>query len=356
MIPRLKSLQVESVAGGVIIHRRALERTHLADAEGSVAVLLRLLREGTRTEDELVPAMAAEGFQVPRDDIAAALAQFDEWRILERAGDDDTLTPAVRERHQSNLRFYDVSADLTVSSADQHRAVASARVLLLGAGGLGSGILQSFVGLGVGHVTLVDFDTVEIKNLARQFAYGLAAVGRRKVDAAKAWAAAYSGGTVVDAVHRRVEDVVAIQELATGHDVVVCAVDTPGNVQLLVNEACCDLGIPFVAGGLAYSSLVYWSVQPGTSACRQCLELRRAEEPAAEGAGPLFDSQPVNRATGPVVQVLSGLMAMEAMRFVRRTEAPVALACYHVLQLADDMTTSRDPWQRHPDCPWCARR
>src|SRR5439155_15081007 len=134
-------------------------------------------------------------------------------------------------------------------------------VLLLGAGGIGSGILQSLVGMGVGRVTLVDCDTVETKNLARQFAYGPATIGQRKVEAAKNWAAAYSGGTVVDAVHRRVDDATAIRELAVGHDLVITAIDSPDDIQLLVNEACVELGIPFVAGGLAYSTLVYWSLE-----------------------------------------------------------------------------------------------
>ncbi|WP_163569480.1 HesA/MoeB/ThiF family protein [Fodinicola feengrottensis] len=286
------------------------------------------------------------------------MAEFDSWGIVQRAGADESLEPAVRDRHQSNLRFYDIFADLHVSSADQHRAVESARVLLLGAGGLGSGILQSLVGLGVGRVTLVDFDVVETKNLARQFAYGLATIGQRKVEAAQNWAAAYSAGTAVDAVHQRVEDAAGIRELASGHDLVICAIDSPDDVQLLVNQACVELGIPYVAGGLAYSTLCYWSVEPGRSACRLCLELHRNDELRdAEWdirTDPLFDRDTVNRATGPVVQVLSGLMAMEAMRFIRRIEPPVALACYHVLELADDMRSDRHRWERHPDCQLCA--
>jgi molybdopterin/thiamine biosynthesis adenylyltransferase len=158
-------------------------------------------------------------------------------------------------------------------------------------------------------------------------------------------------------VHQRVEDVDGIRALAAGHDVVVCAIDSPDNVQLLVNEACCELGIPFVAGGLAYSTLVYWSVEPGRSPCRLCLELHRDDELATDGgtarADPLFDHDPVNRATGPVVQVLAGLTAMEAMRFVRRTESPVALARYHVIELVDGMTWETHPWQRHPECELC---
>ncbi|MFI9384433.1 HesA/MoeB/ThiF family protein [Kutzneria sp. NPDC052558] len=338
-------------AGSVVIHRRALERIHLDDEDGSVALLLRLLREGRRTGSELADALAAKGFAASEEDIDAALAQFDDWRLLERAGDDDTLRPEVRRRHESNLRFYDVTSSLEVSSADQHRRVAAARVLLLGAGGVGSGVLQSMVGLGVGHVTLVDFDVVETKNLARQFAYGLATIGERKVDAAKAWADSYSGGTAVEPVHGRVASAADVRELAEGHDLVVCAIDSPDDIQLMVNEACFELGIPYVVGGLAYSTLCYWSVEPGVSPCRRCLQLHRNDE------GPLpdtlFERATVNRATGPIVQLLAGFVSMEAMRYLRRTEPPVAAACYHVVELADGMATERHAWQRHPECELC---
>lgn len=353
-VARLKSVGIETPPGAVTVHRRALERVHLDDPEGSITALLRLLREGIRTEPQLVEALTQAGYSVTGDELAAVLAQFDAWQLLERVDGDDALDPAVRERHQSNLRFYDVTSNLEYSSADQHQAVAGSTILLLGAGGLGSGILQSLVGLGVGRITVVDCDTIEPKNLNRQFTYDLASIGRRKVDAAKAWAEAYSGGTTVTAVHRRITDAATIEELATGADLVVGAIDSPADVQLLINEACCALGIPFVVGGLAYSTLCYWSVEPGSSPCRQCLELQRADDP--EGPGLLFERRSVNRAAGPAVQLLSGLMTMEVLRYLRPTETPLARARYHLLELADELNVAFDPWQQHPDCKYCAAR
>lgn len=357
---RLKAIRLQTPPGGVIVHRRALERVHLADPDGCIAALLRLLRQGTRTPDALPQALIAEGYRVTGDEVATVLAQFDEWAILERPDADDTLDQAVRERHQSNLRYYDITANLAVTSADQQRAVQAARVLLLGAGGLGSGILQSLAGLGVGFVRLVDFDTVETKNLARQFSYGLAEIGQRKIDAARAWVAGYTGGTVVDAVDRRIATADDIRELAGGMDLVICAIDSPENIQLLINEACFDLDIPFVAGGLAYSTVCYWSVEPGQSPCRMCLELHREDElrtgEDAVTAGLLFEPDPVNRATGPAAQLLSGVMSLEAMRFLRPTDPPVARGCYHVVELADGMVWERHPWERHPACKLCGSR
>jgi molybdopterin-synthase adenylyltransferase len=115
-----------------------------------------------------------------------------------------------------------------------------------------------------------------------------------------------------------VGDAAGIAELATGADIVICAIDSPVDVHLLVNEACCPLGIPFVAGGLARSTLSYRSVDPGRSACRECLELHRRAEQLDDvlEAAPILGGGSVNRATGPIAQLAAGFLTMEAMRYL----------------------------------------
>lgn len=357
--PRLKSVTVQSSNGQVVVWQRALKRIFIDDPTGSIAAMLQILANGEHPATDLRQAMGARGINVTGEEIAAVLSALDNLGILEDADGDETLDPLVRERHESNLRFYDLFSGLDRSSASFHRAAQDSRVLLLGAGGIGSGILQSLVGLGVGDVTIVDIDAVETKNLARQFVYGLDAVGRPKVDAARDWARSYSRGTRVTPVHARITDAQSIVDLGRGADVVVCAIDSPPGVHLIVNRACFDLGIPYVAGGLNYSTLSYWSVDPGRTPCRLCLDLHREAEtqtlPAILRQQPLIERSPVNRATGPVVQLISGLMSMEVMRYLTRTDPPVAAANYQVIELADQMLTTTSSWERNPDCPLCSR-
>jgi bacteriocin biosynthesis cyclodehydratase domain-containing protein len=357
--PQLKSISVIQHDAQLVLVRRSLEETYLDDDTGSVAALLQLLAEGRYTVAELPAATRERGFEVTGAEVEAAISALDEAGVLLRADSDADLPPAVQRRHSSNLRFYDLFADLHRTGADFQRAMAGADVLLLGAGGLGSGVLQSLVGLGVGRIRLVDHDTVEEKNLARQFAYGQGDVGRPKVQAARDWVARYSPETTVDAIHEQIADAESIRRLGAGASLVVSAIDTPDDIQLLVNEACFDLGVPFVTGGLRYSTLFYWSVQPGVSACRQCLELHRADEARAmpERANPtvLLTADRVNRATGPIAQLLAGFVALEAARYLTRTDPPVAAATYHTIDVADGMRTTRAPWNRHPDCPLCAK-
>jgi molybdopterin/thiamine biosynthesis adenylyltransferase len=355
--PRLKSLTVHGSQGQVIVWQRALKKIYIDDSSGSVAAILQVLQAGEHRTAELRRAMAERGFTVSDEEIAAVLSALDDLGVLEEADGDDVLDEAVRERQQSNLRFYDLFSRLGRTSASFHQSVQQSRVLLLGAGGLGSGMLQSLVGLGVGQVTIVDIDTVETKNLARQFVYGLDAVGQPKVTAARDWATSYSPGTHVRPVRQRISDAASIVDLGAGADVVVCAIDSPADIHLIVNEACFALGIPFVAGGLSYSTLSYWSVDPGRTPCRLCLERHHDDEaltlPPILRQAPLIEPGPVNRATGPIVQLISGLMSMEVMRYLTRTDPPVAAAVYQVIELADQMEMTRAPWRRHPQCPLC---
>jgi molybdopterin/thiamine biosynthesis adenylyltransferase len=356
--PRLKSIAVHRDGAQLILYRRALERVHLDDPTGSIAHLLELLSTGAHELADLPDAMAARGAPVSAAEVGQAVAEFDRLGILDDARGDDVLDAGTRERHQSNLRFYDLFSRLDHPSAGFQRAAERSSVLLLGAGGLGGGVLQSLVGLGVGRVTLVDCDVVETRNLARQFVYGPAAVGRRKVEAARDWAASYSPATHVVPVHERVTDTATVQELGRDADIVVCAIDSPDDVQLIVNDACFALGVPLVTGGLSYSTLTYWSVEPGRTPCRLCLELHRDEELAtlapALRRDPFLAPSAVNRATGPVAQIACGLVAMETMRYLTQTDPPVAAATYQVIELADGLATSQVGWQRHPGCRLCA--
>lgn len=354
--PMLKAIMVHRGEGQVVLWPRALRRMYIQDSDGSVGVLLGLLAEG-RCRDEIRGVLAEQGFDVSDEQLADVLKTLDEMGVLVDADGDAALDEATRERHQSNLRFYDLFASLDRTSASMQAAAERSRVLLLGAGGIGTGILQSLVGLGVGQVTIVDQDVVETKNLARQFVYGLAEVGRPKVYAAQDWAKAYSTGTSVIPVHARVTDVETVLELGADADIVVCAIDSPEEIRLIVNEACFTLGIPFVAGGLNYSTLSYWSVEPGRSPCWQCLALHRSAEAAALPEvlrqDPFVAPPSVNRATGPMAQLMCGLMAMEVMRYLTRSDPPVAAATYQVIEVADRLAMTSSAWLRHPDCPMC---
>ncbi|MFE4835874.1 HesA/MoeB/ThiF family protein [Arthrobacter sp. NPDC056691] len=356
--PQLKSVPVVKTDTGVLVYRRAHERVELEDPDGSISQLLHLLTDG-RPITQVAARMQEQGFSWSADDVVAAVEVLNGLALVHEAGTRDSLPRPVQTRQASNLHFFDLFSDLDRSAADFQRDIAASHVLLLGAGGAGSGILQALVGAGVGSIRIVDEDTVEEKNLARQFCYGEHSIGLPKVDAATEWARAYSHSTCVEGINQRITTVHQILKLAAGTDIVILAIDSPSDIQLLVNAACQELGVPFVTGGLQQSTLFYWSVDPGGSACRMCLELHRQAN--LEGRDhPLqsrlvFQPDLVNRGTGPVAQILSGLMSLEALRYISQYELPVAAATYHWISLAESMSVHSERWTNHPACPYCPR-
>jgi molybdopterin/thiamine biosynthesis adenylyltransferase len=356
--PQLKSVPVVKTGTGVLVYRRAHERVELEDPDGSISQLLHLLTDG-HPITQVTAQMQDHGFLWSANDVVSAVEVLNGLGLVHEAGTRDRLPKPVQTRQASNLHFFDLFSDLDRAAADFQRDVAASHVLLLGAGGAGSGILQSLIGAGVGSIRIVDEDTVEEKNLARQFCYDEHSIGLPKVDAATAWARAYSHSTRVEGINQRITTVHQILELAAGADIVILAIDSPSDIQLLVNAACQELGVPFVTGGLQQSTLFYWSVDPGGSPCRMCLDLHRQANLEGQDQplqSPLvFEPDLVNRGTGPVAQILSGLMSLEALRYMSHYEHPVAAATYQWISLDESMTMHSERWTNHPACTYCAR-
>ncbi|GAA1494507.1 ThiF family adenylyltransferase [Curtobacterium herbarum] len=143
------------------------------------------------------------------------------------------------------------TAALTGSGPDVLERLGRARVLVVGAGGLGAPVVAYLAGSGLGRLTIVDDDVVDGSNLARQTLFTTADVGVAKAEVAAARARAVDPELDVVAVVGRFRP-----EHVAGHDVVVDAADAV-DVTRAISDACAPLGIPFVWGTvLAYDGQV----------------------------------------------------------------------------------------------------
>jgi molybdopterin/thiamine biosynthesis adenylyltransferase len=353
--PRLKTLFCASRGDQLAVsidQRRVVE---LADPDGRVQRLLALLSEGSRSPDVL-----ADELGVSRTEVSAAIDSLDELGWLEDAEAEDVVDGKLRERHFSNLAFLAGFSSLDRTSIGMQRKVLDAHVVVLGVGGLGSGVVQHLAGLGVGRLTLIDFDTVESRNFARQFTYTPAQLGRSKVEQVAAWVAAFEPGTAVRAVHQRVTGADVVAGLLPGADLLVAAIDTPVEADQWINRACVAAGVPYIRGGLTYLRGFYWSVDPGRSACHQCLETLRARQVECDGGAAVstwpkvLEPDRVNRANGPIAGVLSGLVGMEALRYITGFLSPVSAGTYRLVDFSGACETSAEAWPRDPGCSVCA--
>ncbi|MFL5497814.1 MAG: molybdopterin-synthase adenylyltransferase MoeB [Gemmatimonadaceae bacterium] len=131
---------------------------------------------------------------------------------------------------------------------DGQRALKAARVLLIGAGGLGSPVSMYLAAAGVGTIGLVDFDVVDLSNLQRQILHGSAAIGSPKTDSARDRLEDINPNVRVEVYDARLTSSNAL-EIARGYDLIVDGTDNFAT-RYLVNDTSVLLGIPNIYGSV----------------------------------------------------------------------------------------------------------
>ena len=174
--------------------------------------------------------------------------------LVEPAGE---LTPEDVARYSRHLIIPSVGTD-------GQKRLRNARVLVVGAGGLGSPALLYLAAAGVGTLGIVEFDDVELSNLQRQIIHGRSDVGRPKADSARDAILELNDGVEV-ALHRVRLDSSNALELFRHYDLVLDGTDNFAT-RYLVNDAAALVGIPYVWGSIYRFEgqvSVFWDQAPG---------------------------------------------------------------------------------------------
>ena len=228
-----------------------------------------------------------------------------------------------------------------VGLAGQER-LASARVLVVGAGGLGSPVLQYLAAAGVGRIGVMDDDVVDETNLQRQTIFATRDIGQRKAEVAAAYVHALNPGVGVDAIPVRFDESNA-RDLTRLYDVVVDCTDR-FPTRYLINDACVLEGKPDV-----YASIFRFDGQVSVfgyrgGPCYRCLY------PQAPPAG----SVPTC-AEGGVLGVLAGLVGAWQANEVLKVLLGIGDVLAGRLLLVDSLGggTRSVEFERDPECALC---
>lgn len=218
----------------------------------------------------------------------------------------------------------------------------AARVLLIGAGGLGSPLGLYLAAAGVGRIGLVDFDVVDFSNLQRQVLHGTPDVGRPKLHSAKDRLQAINPEVQVDLHETRLTSANALS-IFEPYDVIIDGTDN-FPTRYLVNDACVLLGKPNVYGSIfrfdGQASVFF----PPQGPCYRCLY----PKPPPPGEVP-------SCAEGGVLGILPGLIgclqATEAVKLILGKGVPLIgrLVLYDALSMSFQEFKVR----RNPKCPMC---
>ncbi len=245
----------------------------------------------------------------------------------------ESLTPQDLKRYQRHLVLGEVGEQ-------GQRKLKAARVLVVGAGGLGSPSALYLAASGIGTLGLVDLDTVDVTNLQRQVLYSTADIGRGKTQAARERLIALNPDLriVEHAVELGPDNVM---DIFRQYDVVLDGTDRIGT-RYLVNDACVLLAKPLVSAAIHRFEGQAMTYVPGKGPCYRCL----FPEPSTEIP---------NCATAGVLGVLPGvlgtLQATEAIKLIVGIGSPLIgrLLTYDAL----DLSFREFAFKRRSDCAVC---
>ena len=220
------------------------------------------------------------------------------------------------------------------------------RALVIGAGGLGSPVALFLGTAGVGRLTLVDHDSVDLTNLQRQIAHRMDRIGRPKVESAAESVHAINPGVDVVALHERA-DAARLDELVAAHDVVLDCSDNFATRQA-VNAACVKHARPLVSGAaIGFDGQIsVYDTRSADAPCYACVFPPEStfEEVRCSTMG-VF---------APLVGIIGSMQAAEALKLI----AGIGSSLAGRLQMLDAraMEWSEVRLPRQAQCPVCRAR
>ena len=276
--------------------------------------------------------------------------------LVEDASDYDALAEGELGRYDRQLRYFADIAPAGLSAPECQRRLRDAHVVVLGVGGLGTWSALSLACCGLGRLTLVDGDTVELSNLNRQVLYSEEGIGHPKATVAAAALERFNPGLHVVPVARTLGTPAEVAAAVRGSSLVVDAADRPAHdIERWVNEACFAHGVPYITMShfppFARVGPLY---VPGETGCFNCQELayRRSYE--------LYDhiveqrrSAPSPAATlGPVCAFIGGQVALDVVHHLTGLCAPASRGKVRIFDTRT-LTVTAEPVPRDPLCEVC---
>lgn len=248
-------------------------------------------------------------------------------------------------RELSDAEFHRYARHLILDEVGEEgqAQLLDARVVVIGAGGLGAPVSLYLAAAGVGTLVLVDDDTVDLTNLQRQIVHMTDAVGRPKVDSAAETLGRVNPGVAIERIAERLV-VANAAAIVAGAAVVVDGSDNFAT-RYALNDACRAASVPLVAGALSRFEGQLTTIMPGAEApCYRCL-FPEAPDPAltprCEEAGIL----------GAVAGVIGTLQATETLKLILGLGNPLAgrLMLYDALE----MSFQEVRYKKRPGCMGC---
>ena len=214
----------------------------------------------------------------------------------------------------------------------------NSRIVITGIGGLGCAAATYLTATGVGHITIVDFDTVELSDLNRQVLYWEEDIGEKKVTVAQRKLSKLNPAIEIQTISDRIIDE-NVSGILNGAQVVVDGLDNLAT-RLVVNSACVKLNIPYIYGGVSRLRGMITTVIPGKTPCLACSNPESTER----GGG--------HCVLGVIPALIANLQSLETIKLLIGRDPSLAgrLLLFH----GEDTAFRVYDLERNASCPVCA--
>lgn len=334
-----------------LLHDGTEEQYEIVRPDPDTLLVLDLLQSDFFSEEEICERLRIRGLRT--ETVSRSISALERIGVLERDRGRDLLTAKEAERFDRQLIYLADIAPEAQSAWELQARLRDSHVVVLGCGGLGSWAATGLTLAGVGRLTLVDDDIVELSNLNRQLLFRTADLGRAKVTAAKRSLTAIDPDLDVTIVERKVESATDVAELAGEADLLVMTADHPPyEVANVVNRACLSTGTPWISAGQIPPMIrVGPVVVPGQTPCLECQDrVFHRDFPHYEALKRHRKSKPTAAATlGPATGIIGSLIAMEGVHHLTGTVSPATLGRALLMDLRT-LQVEFEPIESDPGC------
>ncbi len=256
--------------------------------------------------------------------------------------------------HQDSIKideseYYCRQLELPDVGIEGQQKLKEAKVVVVGAGGLGCPALTYLATAGVGEIKVIDHDTVTTSNLHRQSLFTSANLGENKAHAAKKRLLAMNPLIDVTTVSEALSAENA-RSLIAGYDIVLDCTDNL-KTKYILNDTCYLSGAPLVLAGIHQWQGVLHTFLPKTSETREnsgCFRCLSQEMPADDCVGSCIDSGVI----GVIPGLVGGLQALEALRLILTSSAPTSATHSALIDLRT-LSVVKIKRKRNFACPLC---
>lgn len=236
-----------------------------------------------------------------------------------------------------NLERFDRNIRVELVSQEGQKKISQAKILVCGAGGLGSTVLANLAALGVATLGVVDNDVLELSNLNRQYIHKFSNLGKVKVESAKDWLLEFNPDLNVNTYQLRLDEK-NYYDIVENYDFIIDCFDSFKS-KFLLNKIAVNTKKTLIHGGVSEFYGQVSTIIPEKTACLNCIL-------------PQEDTYVVKGVLSPAVTTIASIQSMEALKTILQAGKRLEnrLLCYNGLE----MTFKEISIAKNSNCSLCS--